>query len=42
MELEFIKLELVDKLKQITRLMRIEKKLERGKRIPRFIGIFDR
>jgi hypothetical protein len=32
MELEFIKLELGDKLKQTTRLMSIEKKLERGEK----------
>jgi hypothetical protein len=42
MELEFIKLELGEKLKQRTRLMSIEKKLEREKKIPRFIAIFDR
>jgi hypothetical protein len=42
MELEFIKLELGGKLKQTTRLMSIDKKLERGKKIPRFIAIFDR
>jgi hypothetical protein len=37
MELEFIKLELGGKLKQTTRLMSIEKKLERGRK--KFLGL---